>query len=487
METTIANYHCGLVSGAIRSRDIVEFYLKRIDAYDKKGPRVNSIIFVNPKATEEADKLDTEYKKTGKLCGPLHGVPVLLKDNFSTCDMPTTAGSLSLAGFVPKADAFATARLRKAGAIILAKVNLHEFALWGETVSSLLGQTLNPYDPERTPGGSSGGTGAAIAANFGLIGLGSDTINSIRSPASSNSLVGIRPTTGLVSLAGIVPYSITQDTIGPICRTIEDAAKTLDAITGYDSADPRTAWSVAQAPMSGYTASLKSDGLEGKRVGILESLFGNEEKHSNVNSVIRDAIKVFSRNGAETVSLEETIDSAWILSNVSVHLEELKEELDTYLGELTDSPVSSLEEILASGKYSPAIKGILETAMTMSRGTVDYNKKLILRAELRTRIMKLMADHKLDAIVYPHQKQLVCKVGDSQQERNGVLTSVIGFPSIVVPAGFSPPSLTAPLGVPVGLEIVGRPWSEPVLIEIAYGFELASGFRKAPLITPALI
>ena len=487
MEATVASAHAAMLTNELSCRDLVDFYLKRIESYDKKGPSLNSIILINPKAREEADKLDAEFKKTGKLSGPLHGIPILLKDNFDTFDMPTTAGSLSLEGFVPEDDGFVTARLRKSGAIILVKTNLHEFAIWGESISSILGQTLNPYDLTRTPGGSSGGTGAGIAANFGVIGLGTDTINSIRSPASANCLVGIRPTIGLVSRDGIVPYSMTQDVAGPICRTVEDAVRTLDVIAGYDSADAETAWGVGLTPPKGYTAFLKKDGMKGRRIGILESFFGKEEIHSEVNRVTREAIKVFSQNGAETVSIEEAIDSGWLVSKVSVHLDDLKDHLNSYLKALPpNAPVHSVEEVMASGKYHPGIKANMETAMSLSTGTPEYNEKLVLRAETKTRIMKLMADLNLDAIVYPHQQQLVCKVGESQQQRNGVLCSVTGFPSILVPAGFSKPEPDAPLGIPVGMEIIGRPWSEPLLIEIAYSFEQATQFRKAPLSTPDL-
>jgi Asp-tRNA(Asn)/Glu-tRNA(Gln) amidotransferase A subunit family amidase len=487
MEATVADIHAAILAKEISCRDLVEFYLKRIEAYDKKGPSLNAVILINPQAREEADKLDAEFKKTGKLSGPLHGIPILLKDNFDTFDMPTTAGSLSLAGFVPQDDAFVTARLRKAGAIILVKTNLHEFAIWGETISSILGQTLNPYDLTRTPGGSSGGTGAGIAANFGVVGLGTDTINSIRSPASANSLVGFRPTIGLVSRDGIVPYSLTQDTAGPICRTVEDAVRTLDVIAGYDSADAETAWAVGMTPAQSYTAFLKKDGMKGRRIGILESFFGKEEKHAEVTRVTREAIKVFSQNGAETIPITEAIDSGWLVSKVSVHLDDLKDHLNSYLRALPPkAPVHSVEEVMASGKYHPGIKANMETAMALSTGTPEYNQKLILRSETRTRVMKMMADLKLDAIVYPHQQQLVCKAGESQQQRNGVLCSVTGFPSIAVPAGFSAPTQDAPLGVPVGMEIIGRPWSEPLLIEIAYSFEQASRFRKVPLSTPDL-
>ncbi len=242
-ETTVSNIHAAMKSGNLTCRQLVQLYLKRIEAYDKQGPAINSIILTNPKALATATELDSSFAKSG-LTGPLHCIPVVLKDNYNTADMPTTGGSLTLKDFVPQKDAFITQKLREAGAIILAKANLHEFAVWGETVSSLGGQTLNPYDLKRTPGGSSGGTGAAIAANFGVIGLGTDTVNSIRSPASACNLVGFRPTRGLVSRSGIIPYSLTQDMAGPITRTVTDAVVTLDAIAGYDSADASTAWSM---------------------------------------------------------------------------------------------------------------------------------------------------------------------------------------------------------------------------------------------------
>ena len=482
MEAAIDDIHKAILAKVISSRDLVEFYLNRIDSYDKQGPSLNSIILINPRAREEADKLDEDFKKTGKLSGPLHGIPVLLKDNVDAYGMPTTAGSLSLEGNIPECDSFITAKLRQSGAIILAKTNLHEFAIWGETVSSILGQTLNPYDLSRTPGGSSGGTGAGIAANFGVIGIGTDSVNSIRSPASANCLVGIRPTLGMVSRSGIVPYSHTQDTAGPICRTVKDAVLTLDAIAAYDSADAETARSAGLIPDKGYAAFLKKDGLKGKRIGILESFFGKEEINTEVNMLTRKAIDICSQNGSEIISLDESLESPWLVSNVSVHMDEFKDHLNSYLQKLApNAKVHSLEEIMACGLYHPSIKANLDTAMTLSTKTPEYNKKLVLKTEAQIRVMKLMIDNGLDAIVFPHQQQLVCKVGESQQQRNGVLSSVTGCPSIAVPVGFSAPTIDAPLGVPVGMEIFGRPWSEPLLIEIAYGFEQATQFRKAPI------
>ena len=481
-EATIAQVHAAMEAGQLTCRQLVEGYLKRIEAYDRKGPALNAVVCLNPRALEEADALDAAFQEKG-LTGSLHGIPVLLKDNVDTFDMPTTGGSASLEGFVPEDDAFITKKFREAGALILAKVNLHEFAIWGETISSILGQTVNPYDSTRTPGGSSGGTGAGIAANFGMVGIGTDTINSIRSPGSANNLVGFRPTIGLVSRDGIVPYSFTQDTAGPITRTMEDAVKVLDVISGYDKDDAETAWSVGKKPET-YTAFLNRDGLAGKRLGVLESFFGSNPE---VTSVVRKSIADMEANGAVLVPIAEPIDSGMLVSQVSVHFHDLKDHLNIYLNALPErAPVHSVEEVLASGKYHPGIEENLKKAMALSVGTPEYNQRLVKRAALQTQVMKIMADYDLDALVYPHQQQLVCLIGKSQDGRNGVLGSVTGFPSIAVQAGFSSPTETAPIGVPVGMEILGRPFSEPTLIEIAYGFEQKVGNRKPPLSTPPL-
>lgn len=486
METTVAQVHEAMRSGRLSARELVETYLARIEAFEDKGPAINAIILVNPKALDEADRLDQALQKTGELQGTLHGIPVMLKDNVDTYDMATTAGSKSLQGYIPDEDAFIAKKLREAGAIILAKTNLHEFAIWGETISSMLGQTVNPYDSTRTPGGSSGGTGAAIACNIGIIGIGTDTINSIRSPASACSLAGIRPTIGLVSRTGIVPYSLTQDTAGPICRTVEDCVRTLDVIAGYDPNDDETAWSIGRQPVS-YMPYLRPDGLKGKRLGVLESFFGCDEINQPVNDVMKEAMLCFEEGGATLIAIPDHIDSDWMIKEVSVHLDDFKTHLNGYLAKLRpDAPVHSVEEIIEGGKYHPGIEENLKTALQLDVGTPVYNQKLIRQAEMRTRIMKIMADHELDALIYPHQQQLACKIGSGQQQRNGVLCSATGFPSIAVPAGFAPDP-QAPIGVPVGLEVIGRPFSEPVLIEIAFSFEQISCLRRPPAAAPALL
>jgi len=256
-EATVADIHRALDARAVTCRQVVQAYLDRIDAYDRRGPSLRALIAVNPRALEEADRLDREAAR-GAERQALHCIPLILKDNFDTADMPTTGASVTLARSVPPDDAFVVKRFRAAGAIIIAKANLTELALTGVTVSSLGGQTLNPYDLTRTPGGSSGGTGAAIAAGFGVLGTGSDTGQSIRSPASANSIVGLRPTRGLVSRDGIMPFSVTQDEVGPMTRTVEDAARMLEVMAGYDSADPITAFGIGRIPAS-YRAALEED------------------------------------------------------------------------------------------------------------------------------------------------------------------------------------------------------------------------------------
>lgn len=478
---TIKSLHEEMTQGKITSRQLVQMYLDRIEEYDQKNSMLNAVILINPNALERADELDDQFKESG-FVGPLHGIPVLMKDNVNTDHMATTAGSLSLEGVIPDKDAFLVKQLIQAGAIIIAKVNLHEFAVWGETVSSILGQTLNPYDLTRSPGGSSGGTGAGIAANFGLIGIGTDTINSIRSPASACSLVGFRPTVGLVSRSGVVPYALTQDTAGPIMRTVEDTARVLDVISGWDEEDEMTAWSIGNMPKS-YVDSLNKNGLLGKRIGILTSFFGNEPVHEEVNKIMYKDIQVMKDNGAIIIEIEENISADELVGDISLHLYELKSDLSDYLKSLgSKSKVHSLQDVIDSGKFHEGIKENILFANTLDKGTDVYNERMVKRLEIRNLVVEIMAKYDLDAIVYPHQKRPVVKVGMSQVDRNGVLGSLTGFPSVVVPGGFTKPTETAPIGIPVGIEFLGREWSEATLFEIAYGFEQTTKYRKPPIL-----
>jgi len=457
LELNIADYHQALLEKQLTTEGLVAFYLDRIQRFDHT---FSSIICVNPNAIVLARECDDYLRTTGKLRGSLHGVPVLVKDNIETADMPTTAGSLSLEGFRTGKDADLVRRLKAAGAIILAKTNLHEFAIWGETISSIKGQTHNPYDLTRTPGGSSGGTGAALAANFGLVGIGTDTINSIRSPSSANNLVGIRPTVGLVSDDGIVPYSLTQDTAGPMARNVADAAAVLKVIAVRDLPEAET--------------------LKNTRIGVLRSFFGSEPVNKKVNRVMAAVIEEIAKLGMEIVEIEDQILIGELVSNISVHLYDLKAHLNSYLSTV-HAPYPSLDAILQSGLHHPGIKDNLVYANQLEINAPEYSERLKRRALLQKQIESLFASYQLDALIFPHQQQLVCKVGGSQLQRNGALAAITGFPSICLPAGFSAPTKDAPIGVPIGFELFGLPGSECRLIEISRKYEKQYPKRKSPI------
>ncbi len=457
LELTIATYHQALLEKQLTTEELVAFYLDRIQRFDKT---LSSIICVNPAAVELARACDDCLRKTGKLCGSLHGVPVLVKDNIETADMPTTAGSLSLEGFNTGKDADLVKRLKAAGAIILAKTNLHEFAIWGESISSIKGQTYNPYDLSRTPGGSSGGTGAALAANFGLAGIGTDTINSIRSPSSANNLVGIRPTVGLVSNDGIVPYSLTQDTAGPMARNVADAAAVLKVIAVRE---------MPEAPAS-----------DSPKIGVLRSFFGSEPENKVVNRVMAQVLEELAGMGVELLEIDDQILIGELVAHISVHLFDLKAHLNNYLAAV-HAPYPSIDAILQSGLHHPGIKDNLVYANQLYITSPEYSKRLKRRALLQKQIESLFSSYQLDALIFPHQQQLVCRVGESQLQRNGALAAITGFPSICLPAGFSAPTVKAPIGVPIGFELFGLPGSESRLIEISRRYEKQHPKRKFPI------
>jgi Asp-tRNA(Asn)/Glu-tRNA(Gln) amidotransferase A subunit family amidase len=489
METSIGDIHHAMRAGTLTCHALVEQYLNRIRDFDQQGPQINSMLYVNPQALQQADAMDQEFKRTGKL-KPLGCIPIVLKDNFDTKDMPTTAGALTLKGAQPDRDAFAVKRLRENGALILGKTNLQEFASGGISVSSLGGQVKNPYDLTRTPGGSSGGTGAAVASNFATVGTGSDTGGSIRSPASANDLVGLRPTRGLISRDGIVPVSFTQDTIGPIARNVADAARMLDVMAGYDPNDPVTSLSVGNIPKT-YTAYLRN-GLKGARLGVVTNLFGKGPEYAEVNKVMAKAIDALKRQGAVIVEVEdELLDTDRVTSNFRLNDFEFKAALNRYLKEQgSHVPTHSLAEIIASGQYNkPTLEKFLSTAESYEDGpnTPEYKDRRIKMEELAIEVDNLMAKNRLDALVYPHQKCLVLPIGATfQKDRNGNIAPAGGFPAIDVPAGFSAPTADAPIGVPVGMELLARPWQEPELLMLAYGFEQANHARKAPQSVPAV-
>jgi Asp-tRNA(Asn)/Glu-tRNA(Gln) amidotransferase A subunit family amidase len=485
-EASVRSIHAAIDARKATCAQVVRHYLDRIEAYDDRGPGVNAIITVNPRAIETAEQMDrlSPAARSGR---PLHCIPVVLKDNFHTADMPTTGGSVTFAKMQTPHDGFVVKKLREAGAIIVAKSNLHELARAGTTVSSLGGQTKNPYDLTRTPGGSSGGTGAAIAANFGVLGTGSDTGQSIRSPSSANSLVGLRATRGLVSRGGVMPFSTTQDEAGPIVRTVEDAARMLDVIAGHDPADPITAFSTGHIPRS-YTASLDPDGLKGARIGLLTDFMGGDPIHADVNRVVEGAVVKMRSLGATVVRVSipglEGLTRGLNLMNL-----EFKAAFDRYLASLGPvSPVKSLEEFVAAGGFHESMRRGLEgdLKITDGPGSPEYQRMFARRETLRQAVMTVMAANRLDAMLYPHQKRLVVPIGEDQADRNGVLSNSTGFPALTFPGGFSPPTATAPIGVPVGLELLGPEWSEPVLFKLAFAFEQAAKIRRPPSSTPPL-
>src|ERR1700682_3565320 len=489
METSIADIHKAMQAGTLTCHSLVQQYLDRIHAYDQQGPAIKSMLYINPASLEQADALDQDFRSTHKLKS-LGCIPIVLKDNFDTADMPTTAGALTLKGAQPEKDAFAVKRLREAGALILGKANLQEFASGGISVSSLGGQVKNPYDLTRTPGGSSGGTGAAIAANFAAAGTGSDTGGSIRSPASANNLVGLRPTRGLISRSGIVPVSFTQDTIGPMTRNVADTAILLDVMAGYDPDDPVTLFSVGNIPKT-YTAFLQN-GLKGARLGVLTNLFGSGPEYDEVNKVMAKAIDALKEQGAVIVRLEDpALEKGLLTAKFRLNEPEFKAALNHYLQQQgSHVPVHSLEEIIASGQYhKPTLEKFFAAAQSYEDGpnSAHYKARRLRMDEMKMEVADLMAKNHLDALVYPHQKCLVLPIGATfQKDRNGIIAALAGFPAIEVPAGFSTPTSDAPIGVPVGIEFLGRAWAEPELLRLAFGFEQATHLRKPPQSAPAL-
>ncbi len=346
-------------AGKVTSRQLVEAYLDRIRKYDKAGPNINAFIALNPHALETAAALDEERRTKGDR-GLLHGIPIVVKDNYATEDMPTTAGSKSLEGFETHRDAFMVKKLREAGAVIVGKTNLHELAYGITTISSMGGQTRNPYDPTRNPGGSSGGTGAAVAASFAAAGMGTDTCGSIRIPSSNNSLFGLRGTMGLSSRSGIVPLSMTQDIGGPLARTVTDLAIMLDATVGYDADDPITEDGRGHIPRT-YLSWVGPRELGDTTVGILTPLFGTTPEDEEVGRLVRDAVRKFADIGASVVEVQMPgLDD--LLQGTSVINAEFKFDLLDFLKRYPNAPVHSLGEIIASGKYDPAIDGVLKRA-----------------------------------------------------------------------------------------------------------------------------
>ncbi len=477
-EKSITELQADMTAGRVTSAQLVDFYQRRIAAYDKSGPRLNAVLSLNPPAAADARALDAERKQRGPR-GPLHGMPVLLKDNFETNDMPTTGGSTALAGVVPFDDAFQVRKLRQAGVVILGKVNLHEFALGLTTVSSLGGQTLNPYDVRRAPGGSSGGSGVAAAASFAAFTMGTDTSGSIRIPSSHNNIVGLRPTLGLSSRAGIIPFGHTQDTGGPMARTVRDVALVLDATVGYDPTDVITSSSAGKIPPT-YTSALSPDALKGARIGVITEFFGTAPEDGEVGSVVRRAIEDMKMRGATAVDVVVP-DLARQLTASNLLTQELKAYLGAYLRTAPKARVRSLGEWLASGLYTPQLKGILDVANAIPDDYIagdEYRARLAARDALSRAVLAVMEANRVDALVYPTVRRIAPLVGGNQAGSNAGLSAQTGFPAISVPAGFTPE------GFPVGVELLGRPFAEPTLLGLAFSYEQATRHRRPPALTP---
>jgi len=475
-ELTVAQVHSAYKKRIYNSQDLVAAYLARIEKFN---PAINALTTINPDALKIAKALDDEFRKTGKL-RPLHGIPIIVKDNFNTKGLPTTGGSIALKDFVADEDAFMVKRLVDAGAIIIAKSNMAEWAFSPmHTESSTAGTTRNPYNLDYVPAGSSGGTAAAIASNLGLLGLGTDTGNSIRGPSSHNALVGIRSTLGLTSRSGIIPLNLWNDVAGPICRTVEDATRVLEVIAGYDPKDPLTRHSEGKTPKT-YSQFLQKDGLKGKRIGVLTELSENNPD-PEIKALFGQAVEDLKKLGAVVVERVDVPDYArlrrgpWCI--------DFRRDLEGYLKEYVKrDSMSTLEDVIKIGTKSKFAESRLQdsakprtTPPDMECGDPYTDKR---RIAFREAIEKRMDELKLDAVIYPTWNNKPAKIDNFQAEYKGDSNQVVaphtGQPAITVPMGFSTGNL------PAGLQFLGRMFSEGTLIELAYAYEQGTLHRRPP-------
>lgn len=494
-EPGIEELQARMSSGQVTARQIVERYLARIEAVDRNGPAIRSIIETNPDALEIADRLDRERAASGPR-GPLHGIPILLKDNIDTADqMQTTAGSLALAGVRRSRDAFVAAKLRAAGAVLLGKANMSEWANFRSTHSSSGwsargGQALNPYALDRTPAGSSSGSASAVAASLAAASVGTETDGSILSPASANSVVGIKPTVGLTSRAGVIPVAHSQDTVGPFGRTVADATLLLGVLAGADPRDPATqaAGTMGQAD---YTRFLDPDGLRGVRLGVARELyFGYSEK---ADAVVETALEAMRALGAELVDPANIPTARQIKASESereVLLYEFKADLNAYLAGLgPDAPVRTLEELIAfnedHAEQEMPYFGQEIFIMAQAKGSLTDQAYLDMLEQNRQLARTLgidavMQKFQLDALVMPTISppwKIDLIDGDYKMGGSAQPAALAGYPAITVPAGYA-------FGLPVGVTFMGRAFSEPKLIQLAYAFEHATRLRRAPRFVP---
>jgi Asp-tRNA(Asn)/Glu-tRNA(Gln) amidotransferase A subunit family amidase len=491
LEATIDEVHTALRSRRTTCRELVDLYLKRIAAYNTSGPGLNAVQTINPRAGQEAERLDAAFRVAGPV-GSMHCIPVLVKDQLETSDMPTTYGSAVFKDFVPRRDATVVARLRKSGAVIIGKTTMGELA--SGITASASGPIRNAYDPRRHASGSSGGTGSGVAANLATVGIGEDTGGSVRGPAAVSSLVGLRPTLPLVSRYGMLPARPSTDTVGPMARTVKDAAIVLDAIAGYDPDDPATAYAVGHVPTS-YTAGLSRDGLKGARIGVIRQAMdartdAASEDYKKVKAVIDKALDDLKSLGAELApvaipNLIERIDKAY---NGNVF--ETEPAINNYLSQHANAPVRTLRDILLSGKVVPSRARVLMNSVGKSTDDAGYVQVQRTAESLRLAVLTLMADHKLDALVYAtfdHQPVLIAPdvmtrpvADDDRLGNNRQLSPILGFPAMTVPAGFTTD------GLPVGIEFMARPFDEAMLLRLGYAYEQGTRHRRPPASTPAL-
>jgi amidase len=487
-ELTIADLQAGMSSGKYSARSLTEKYVDRINDIDKRGPAVNSVIELNPDAESIAAEMDRE-RKAGRVRGPLHGIPVLIKDNIDTHDrMKTSAGSLALAGSIPAQDSTVVKKLREAGAVIIGKTNLSEWANFRSSHSSSGwsgrgGQTKNPYVLDRNPCGSSSGTGAAIAANLAAVGVGTETDGSVVCPSNANSLVGIKPTLGMVSRAGIIPIAHSQDTAGPMCRTVTDAAILLAAMTGIDSRDPITKTSAGKT-VKDHSKSLDPSGLRGARIGVQRKSHGFNDA---VDKLMHDSIEVLKRLGAIVIDPADIpTQGKFDDSEFEVLLYEFKADLNAYLASLGPSaPVKTLKDVIDFNEKNRDRElryfgqDIMIKAQAKGPLTERKYRMALAKNQRLTRtegIDAVMNKHRLDAIIAPTggppwPTDLIN--GDHFTGGYSSASAVAGYPHITVPAGYV-------FGLPVGISFFGRAWSEPKLVTYAYAFEQATKARRVP-------
>lgn len=485
-ETTIADIHAALRANRLTCRALVQQYLDRIAANDKRGPAINAIITLNPRALATADSLDG-VRRSGRRVDALHCVPVIVKDNFETRDLPTSNGALALAEWVPTRDATQVARMRAAGAIVLAKANLAEWAFTPyETVGSALpGYTRNPYALDRVTAGSSGGTAAAVAANFGAVGLGSDTGNSIRGPSSHQALVGIRSTMGLTSRAGVIPLNAAADIAGPMTRTVRDAVEVLQVIAGPDPADTVTRHSEGRRAPD-YRAFLVADGLRGARIGVLRQAFAQPTADAEVLAVFGRAVADLRTAGATVIDSATVPDFAAIVRSARGACNRFAHDLATYFAARGEgAPVTNVRDVLANGGYHPTVQARLQAAVNDTLPPEQQPgcaAREAMRERLRVAVTALMDSLQLDALVYPTWSNPPRRIGDLNTphgDNSQQFSPLTGFPAITVPMGY-----TRDDSLPAGVTFLGRAWSEGRLITLVYGYEQATTHRRPPPLVP---